>query len=166
MTAIPAERRPFEVTGRLVLICIVAFFVTVATVNAIMIRFALTTFGGVETESSYKAGLAFKAEAAASVAQDRLGWSVDMRIDSSAGKTKVHVDVRDAAAVPVRGLEIVVNAAHPADRRRDVMLTVFETSSGSFAASVPAGLGRRILAIELHRDGERVFRSLNRVALP
>jgi nitrogen fixation protein FixH len=166
MTAIPSERRPFEVTGRFVLICIVAFFVTVAAVNAIMIRFALSTFGGVETESSYKAGLAFKAEAAASVAQDRLGWSVDMRIDPGAGKTKVHVDVRDAAGVPVRGLEIAVNAAHPADRRRDVMLPASEMSSGSFAASVPSGLGRRTLIIELHRDGERLFRSVNRVALP
>ncbi len=44
----PAER----VTGRMVLICLVAFFAVVAGVNAVMIAAAVSTFGGVETEGS------------------------------------------------------------------------------------------------------------------
>ena len=42
-----AARR--ELTGRMVLICLVAFFAIVAGVNAVMIRAAVSTFGGVET---------------------------------------------------------------------------------------------------------------------
>lgn len=166
MTTATTHRRPFEVTGRFVLACVVGFFLTIAAVNAVMIRFAVTTFGGVETESSYRAGLAFKAETAASAAQLALGWNVDVRIDPRAEGAKVHVTVRDAAGVPVPKLEIGVNAAHPADRRRDVPLPASEWSAGSFSASAPSGLGRRTLTIELRRDGERVFRSVNRVALP
>ena len=158
--------RAFEVTGRFVLICIVGFFLTVAAVNAIMIRFAVSTFGGVETESSYKAGLAFKAETAASAAQAQRAWKVDVRIDPAAEGAIVRVWVRDAAGAPVPGLDIGINAAHPADRRRDVLLPASEPSAGSFVATAPAGLGRRTLTVEFTRNGERVFRSVNRVALP
>jgi nitrogen fixation protein FixH len=149
-----------------VLVCIVGFFLAVAAVNGVMIRFAVSTFGGVETESSYKAGLAFKAETAVSVAQARLGWNVDLRIEPIGEGAKVHVVVRDKAGALVPGLGISLNAAHPADRRRDVMLPASESSTGSFVASAPAGLGRRTVTIEFARNGERVFRSVNRVALP
>ena len=44
--------RPKEVTGRMVLACLLAFFAVVAGVNALMIRAAVSTFGGVETENA------------------------------------------------------------------------------------------------------------------
>ena len=55
-------RRPRELTGRAVLLILLAFFGVVIAVNLIMARYAVSTFAGVETESSYKAGLAFTAE--------------------------------------------------------------------------------------------------------
>ena len=58
-----APARPL--TGRTVLFCLIGFFSVVAGVNAVMIRAAVSTFGGVETSSSYQAGLAFAREAAA-----------------------------------------------------------------------------------------------------
>ena len=54
------------------LIALVVFFGVVAGVNGIMIRAAVTTFGGVETGSSYQAGLAFERELAAAQAQNAL----------------------------------------------------------------------------------------------
>ena len=161
-----SSRRPFEVTGRFVLVCFVGFFLVVGAVNAVMIRFALTTFGGVETESSYKAGLAFKAEAAASVAQQALGWNVDVRIDPRADGAVVNVAVRDDSGALVPRLAADVTMAHPADRRRDIVMSALEQSTGLFRAVAPQGLGRRTLTIELSRDGERLFRSVNRVVLP
>jgi nitrogen fixation protein FixH len=159
-------RRPFEITGRFVLICFVGFFLVVGTVNAVMIRFAVTTFGGVETASSYKAGLAFKAETAASVAQQALGWNVDVKIDLRADGAVVNVAVRDAAGALVPHVSIDVNLAHPADRRRDVLMSASEQSTGSFRVVAPPGLGRRTLTLELSRNGERLFRSINPVILP
>ena len=47
------------------LVCLVAFFGVVAAVNAVHDPAAVSTFGGVETESSYQAGLAFSREIAA-----------------------------------------------------------------------------------------------------
>ena len=43
----PCCDRPL--TGRIVLICLIAFFAVVSIANGIMIRAAVTTFGGVET---------------------------------------------------------------------------------------------------------------------
>jgi nitrogen fixation protein FixH len=56
---------PKEVTGRMVLLCLIGFFFVVVGINAVMVRVAVSTFGGVETDSSYKAGLAFAKEAQA-----------------------------------------------------------------------------------------------------
>ena len=47
-------------TGRTVLICLIAFFAVISIVNGIMIRAAISTFGGVETGSAFQAGQAFK----------------------------------------------------------------------------------------------------------
>lgn len=165
MIAMSVRRRP-EVTGRFVLACFVGFFLVVAAVNAVMIRFAVTTFGGVETGSSYKAGLVFKAETAASAAQQALGWNVDVRIDARTDGAVVDVTARDAAGTFLPNLAIVMNLAHPADRRRDLLLEASELSAGQFRAIAPPALGRRALTIELSRSGGRMFRSVNRIVMP
>src|SRR3954468_20640724 len=59
-----SARPPKQVTGRIVFSCFASFFAVVAAVNAVMVWAAVRTFGGVETESSYQAGLAFAREAA------------------------------------------------------------------------------------------------------
>jgi nitrogen fixation protein FixH len=165
MTALHSRQKPFEITGRFVLVCIVGFFLMVALVNAVMIRFAVATFGGVETESAYKAGLAFKAETAAAVAQAARGWKVDVRLEPGGEGVVVHVTVRDQAGLAVPHLAAEIDLAHPADKRRDVAMTVSEQSAGVFRATAQAG-GRRILVITLARDGERLFRSVERIVVP
>src|SRR5947207_11499241 len=90
-------RAPREVTGRMVCICLIAFFGVVAGVNAVMIRAAVSTFGGVETESAYQAGLAFARENAAVQVQDELHWQVDARVTPGDAASAVEVSVRDAA---------------------------------------------------------------------
>ncbi len=66
--------KPRELTGRHVLMWLVAFFGFIFVVNAVMIRAATSTFGGVETRSSYKAGLMFKSELERAERQHDLHW--------------------------------------------------------------------------------------------
>src|SRR5918997_4125411 len=73
-TASPAPR---ILTVRMVLFYFIAFFGVVFAMNFYMVRVALSSFSGVETESSYKAGLSFKNDIAAAQAQDSRHWSVD-----------------------------------------------------------------------------------------
>lgn len=155
-----------EVTGRTVLVWLVAFFGIVAAANAVMIRAAVSTFGGLETESSYQAGLAFAREAADARAQDALHWRVDARLSPARdGATNVVVDARDAAGRPLRGLAAAARLVHPADQRDDQVVSLRETQPGEFRGAAAAAAGQWDLVLELARDGERVFRSKNRVLL-
>ena len=161
-----AGKSPRPVTGRMVLVCLIAFFGVVSLANAVMIRFAVTTFGGVETSSSYQAGLSFGRESAAARAQDQRHWQVKGRVLPAAGATTVEIDARDAAGQPLAGLTASAHLAHPTDRRADQMVSLSEAASGRFRGTAGALAGQWDLVIELARDGTRLFRSRNRVVLP
>ena len=161
-----ADPHPRPVTGRLVLICLIGFFAVVALANGIMIRAAVTSFGGVETASSYQAGLAFAREAAAARAQDERHWQVKAAVRPAGGATLVEIDARDAAGQPIAGLQASAQLAHPTDRRADHALTLSEPIPGRFRGTTGPIAGQWDLVIELSRDGTRLFRSRNRVILP
>ncbi|MBM3526797.1 MAG: FixH family protein [Alphaproteobacteria bacterium] len=156
---------PRELTGRTVLVCLVAFFAVVAGVNAIMIRAAVSTFGGVETQSSYRAGLQFAKEIAASRAQDARDWRVQASVTRLGDRQRIEIAVRDATGRTQTGLTAAVALAHPTDRRQDRRVDAAEVSPGRFAGTVEAIEGQRDLAIELMRGEERVFRSKSRIVL-
>lgn len=159
----PSER---ELTGRVVLIILLAFFAVVVGVNVVLMRAAATTFGGLETESSYKAGLAFKQEASLAHAQDERAWKVDANLvrlrDAGA---QFEISTRDAKGQPIPHLDLVLTLAHPTDKRLDRVIATGEIATGRFrgVADVPAGQWE--LVIELSQNGERMFRSRNRVVL-
>jgi len=154
------------ITGRIVLLCLIAFFAIISLVNGIMIRFAVTTFGGVETSSSYQAGLKFSRENAAVRAQDSLHWQVNASARAAGQHTAVEISARDADGRPISGLTATAILSHPMDRRADETVAVSEDTAGLFRGTTATVLsGQRDLVIELSRDGERLFRSRNRIVL-
>ena len=160
-----ADATGFRVTGRMVLIGFIAFFGIVAGVNAIMIHAAVSTFGGVETESSYRAGLAFANEMARAQAQDARHWNVTARAVLEGDATIVEVTARDAAGGAVPNLAATAQLVHPTDRRADHAVPLSGYSTGLFRGTTAVAAGQWDLVIELSRDGERLFRSKNRMWL-
>ncbi|AMN45000.1 FixH family protein [Rhodoplanes sp. Z2-YC6860] len=156
---------PKKVTGWTVLGCLVAFFAIVMGVNGFMIRAAVTTFGGVETESSYKAGLALSRELKAAQAQEARHWDVRAHVTPGSEKQWVEITARDAQGKPLSGLTAVVRFNHPTDRRADVDMTPREVTPGRFAGSAAPAAGQWDLVIELMRGEERVFLSRNRIVV-
>jgi nitrogen fixation protein FixH len=154
-----------RVTGRVVLICLVAFFAVIAGVNAVMVVAAVSTFGGVETRNAYQAGLAFGRETAAAAAQDALHWRVKAKVAAERGATRVEVAAADAAGRPLAGLQAAARLVHPTDQRSDRVVTLREDAPGTFAGTAAAAVGRWTLEIELSRDGARLFRSRNGIFL-
>ena len=158
--------RTKEVTGRTVLVWLVAFFAIVGIVNVAMIRAAVSTYGGLETESSYQAGLAFARETADARTQDALRWRVDAHLSPTRdGVTTLIIAARDADGRPLAGLVATARLVHPADQRDDHALVLRETRPGEFSGVARAAGGQWDLVLELARDGARVFRSKNRVML-
>jgi nitrogen fixation protein FixH len=148
------------------LFCLVTFFAVVAGVNAIMMTFAVTTFGGVETKSSYQAGVQFAREEAAAEAQQTRHWQVTATLRPKInGLTEVELLARDATGQPLPGLDPTVALSHPTNRRLDRLVPMHADGNGRFHGAVEPQPGQWDLVIELARDGERMFRSRERVIL-
>jgi nitrogen fixation protein FixH len=160
-----SARPPRKVTGRTVLVWLVAFFGIIFAVNAWMAYSAIRTFSGVDTENAYRAGLAYDSEIAAADEQRARGWSVDARLTGAEPQRTMEIDVRDRAAVPLTGLSVRARLIHPGDRRRDVEVALTDAGGGAYRGTFAAPNGEREMVIELFRDDKRMFRSQNRVSL-
>lgn len=157
-------RKPL--TGRSVLLMLVGFFGFVTIVNVVMIRAAISTFGGVDTPSSYQAGLDFKSEVSAAEAQRALGWTVDGQVAAAASDSRtLTVTITDKTGEPVSDIELVARFAHPVDTRRDVVLAMHPVGRGVFTGTGAVSQGRWRIDMDAFRDGERMFRSHNRVVV-
>lgn len=159
--------RPRELTGRTVLLGLVAFFGVIFAANGVLVEKALSTFGGVDTDSSYKAGQLFEHEVALAKAQDERHWQVDAKVTPAAGGgTLLDIVARDAAGAALTGMEASVRFERPTDRRLDRSIAVREQAPGHFRSDVAAlAAGQWDLVIELARQGAREFRSINRIVL-
>jgi nitrogen fixation protein FixH len=154
------------VTGRTVLFCVVAFFGVVSLVNAVMIRVAVSTFGGVETESSYKAGLAFAREIAASEAQNKRSWQVTATVGALVdGDVSIELTALDAGGRPLIAYDAEARLSHPTDRRLDRSIELKPTGPGRFKGRAAALPGQWDLIVDLLRNDERMFRSRERIVL-
>ena len=158
--------KPRELTGRAVLIWLIGFFGLVFVVNGIMADAAISTFGGVETQSSYKAGQMFEHEVALARAQDALHWHVDGKLDlDRVGEAALDMTVRDATGQPIGGLTADARLWHPADSRRDHVIPMSKTGAGSFHGEAHAQSGRWELIVDFYRGDKRMFRSRSEIVL-
>ena len=161
-----SSRRPRELTGRRVLLWLVGFFVAIFAVNAVLVQAAISTFGGLDTPSSYKAGLVFESEVARADRQAARHWQVDGKLRrDGAGEAVLDVSVRDAHGQPVTGLTANARLAHPADERLDHVIPVASTGTGRFHGESKATPGQWDLIVDFYRGNDRLYRSRSRVTL-
>jgi nitrogen fixation protein FixH len=157
-------RLPQEVTGRAVFLTLFAFFAVVFAANFTLATFAVTTFGGVETKNAYQAGLAYSREIAAARAQEARHWKVEATLSPLRSDiVMVEVAARDSTGLPLVGIDVIATFAHPADRRQDRVVPLDASGGGKYRGRGEIAPGQWDLVIEANRDGERVFRSKNRV---
>lgn len=160
------DNQPRELTGRMVLVCILGFFGVVFAVNGVMVQAAISTFGGVEVASSYQAGLDFAREEKAARAQDALHWQVAAALSKTPdGATRLAVTAEDAAGRPLTGLTATARLEHPEHRASDRTVALTTEAPGRFGGATARAIGQWDLVIDLARDGKRLFRSRNRVVL-
>jgi len=161
-----SQLRVTEITGRTVFGLLVGFFAVVVGVNGIMIHEAISTFGGLETESSYRAGQLFEREVRRAKAQEAQHWKVEAKVTPAGdGGAVLDIGAHDAAGLPLAGLDASARFERPTDRRLDRPVDLSEEAPGRFRGNAKISSGQWDLVIELSRGGERLFRSRNRVVL-
>lgn len=154
-------------TGRTVLICLIAFFGVVIGANVIMMKFAMDTLPGTEVDSPYRASLAFNSDIAEARAQEQRGWQVDAHVERKAdGVALVAIEARDRNGAPLSGIGFTARLARPTDKRADRVVVLDERGSGAFGgAATGIEPGQWDLVIEADGANGRLFLSTSRVVL-
>ena len=130
------SNKPFEITGKHVLIAMLSFFGIIIAVNAVMMRLAVSTHTGVVAENTYRKGVKYNDEIAAAERMELLGWRNQMALAPTGDK--LSIDIRDKDGNAVKGLSIKATLGRPASERYDLELTLNETAGGTYEANMPA----------------------------
>ena len=165
MTEIPSDHKPLS--GRTVLLWLLAFFGVVIAMNIVMMTLAIQTLPGTEVDNAYRAGLAYNGEIGAAQAQNARGWKVGAELVRDAdAHAAIRIEARDKSGAPLAGLAMSARLMRPIDSRADRVFALTEREAGIYhgaAVDVPAGQWN--LVIEADRGGSRLFLSHNRVVL-
>lgn len=131
-------------TGRDAAALLFGFFAVVIGVNTVMARLAGSTFGGALAENGYVASQDYNGWIRAAAAQDRLGWTIDARVEG--GRLVVRTN-------GVGGAAMAVTAVHPLGREEDRTVAMTEVAPGTYRSLRPLAPGRWQLHIRMTRDG-------------
>jgi nitrogen fixation protein FixH len=163
----PAGRNGFRLTGKHVLAMFIVFFGVVLAVNVVMMRIAVTTFSGVESETPYKNGLAYNTRLDSAKRQATLGWTVDARVTRALdGRTTVVVDAKDKSGRAITDLAGIVRFERPTDKRMDRQADIVRAGGGRYTAEL-AGVGAGLweVVVLFGEGGPTEFESRNRLEL-
>ena len=158
---------PTPLTGRAVLIMLLAFFGVVIGVNMTMMKLAIATLPGTEVDSAYSASLGYEKEIAAAHDQAARKWQVEAHIERDGnGGAILQVEARDGSGQPMTGLKFLGTLERPTDKRADLAVALAEVGIGIYRGSAPAiAPGQWDLVLEGNSAGRRMFMSKNRVLL-
>ncbi len=159
--------QPRPLTGRTVLVSLIAFFVVVFVVNGLMMKLAIDTLPGTEVDSAYGASIAYEGEIAAARDQAQRDWKVDAKVERAAdGKATLQVEARDRNGSPISGLNFSGRLERPTDKRADKELALAEIGGGVYRGDATGvSAGRWDLVLEGDNAGRRMFLSKNRLML-
>lgn len=154
-----------RLSGWMVLVYLLAFFGIVMGVNGVMIYEALSTMRGVNTESAYQVGRMFEQDVAMVKAQDARHWQIDAKLTPARNATRLALIARDEAGHVLSGMTASASFERPTDRGLDRNVALKEASPGQYYGETELIPGQWDLVIEISGQGQRLFRSKNRVVL-
>jgi len=154
----PEARKEFTITGRFVLISLIVFFLVVASVNAIMMTLAITTFPGADARNGYDVSQAYNREIASARRQAERGWVSETVLNRQGQDGRLVLTLNDRAGSGVSGLSLDARIKHPSDRKRDLIVALKEVAPGRYEAAVDALTeGAWEVHVEGKLNGEKVF---------
>lgn len=139
---------PKPITGKHVLVSLIAFFGVIITVNLTMAYLANSTWSGLIVKNGYVASQSFDKDLARSKAQDAMGWTVDMT--HTMDRVRFTFTGKDASKI--EGLQITGQLERPTTDRDDQSLTFSSIGAGVYTS--PAKLAPGIWELELEAKGK------------
>ncbi|MFZ1989234.1 MAG: FixH family protein [Alphaproteobacteria bacterium] len=157
--------REFRLTGRHVLMMLVAFFGIVFAVNGAFIYYALKTHPGDDVQDAYVAGVEYNRELAEKREQQKLGWQASLSVKADARNGQfIEVAFADAKGEPLLGLKVNAMLRSPVVASLDRPLKFVSAGLGIFRADVNEPRAAQWdLIIEARNDTGEVFRLRHRL---
>ncbi|MEQ9328005.1 MAG: FixH family protein [Rhodospirillales bacterium] len=146
------------ITGRTVLIGMIAFFGVIFAVNGVFLYFALGTFPGLTSNRAYLDGLEYNRTLADGERQASLGWKAETGIAVLSDGDELKVRILDADGRLVPYLSVTVEIVRPATSDGAQKLDLVASADGHVAAIGRLEPGRWLVRILAARDGEQVYR--------
>ena len=162
-----SSRPKRELTGRAVLLSLIAFFGVIFAVNIYFATEAVKTYTGVVSQEPYRKGLTYNRRIAADERQAELKWNVDVDVGKE-GHAKLIFKGQDNQ--PVTALKVTATIGRPTTDVDDRTLTFAETQPGQYEADGAAlGAGGWVFAAAAApvagSDGEPLYRLRKRLWL-
>ncbi len=156
-----------ELTGRAVLVSLIAFFGVIFAVNIYFAVAATRTYTGVVSQEPYRKGLTYNKRIAADQRQADLKWNVDVDVGKE-GHAKLTFKAFDNQ--PVTDLKVTATIGRPTTDTEDRTLTFSETLPGQYEATGAAlGAGGWVIAAAAvptaGSEGEPLYRLRKRLWL-
>lgn len=141
-----------EITGRNVFAFTASAFAVIIGVNVLMAYKAISTFPGLEVDSSYVASQTFDAE---QKAQAALGWRLVQGYDPVLGQLSLRFTDAAGAAVQLADLSVLVGRSTEA---REDVTPRFDYAGGAYLADAQLGRGKWVLHVTGHAADGTLFR--------
>ncbi|MGI9384018.1 MAG: FixH family protein [Methyloligellaceae bacterium] len=139
-----------EITGRHVLLALIAFFGVMLAVNGIFFYYAVKTFNGVETTDAYRKGLDYDRRVSEAGAQAQRGWQGALDYDRRHKRLSLRLKDREGFAVP--DLTVTAEIGRPATDRFDRIMPLDHVGPGLYrGAAERLEPGQWIVAVEARR---------------
>jgi nitrogen fixation protein FixH len=154
-------------TGRGVLLWLVAFFGTIFATNAYFITISVKTFRGEDEQKPYLQGVEYNDTLARRAEQRKIGWQANVsaaRLNS--GQIRISVGLTQANGQPETKTALRGELRHPADENRDRDLILKETQPGLYQtdlSDVPPGSWDVLVS---NSDKTTPFEAVRRLWIP
>jgi nitrogen fixation protein FixH len=119
-------------TGRTVLIWLIATFAVVLGVNGFFIARAIGTYPGEDVHDPYLQGIGFNRTLAERHHQATLGWQASVEAKRSAAATTITVTLVDPRRALPATLNLTGELRHPTDAERDRVLVFTRHDANTF----------------------------------
>lgn len=146
-----ATAKPRELKGWHVLVITCSAFAIIIGVNLLMAYKAISTFPGLEVQSSYVASQDFDSDRAAQIA---LGWTLTPGYDLAKQELSLRFTDKAGAPVTVAALEVLLGRTTEA---KDDSNPVFQQVAGVYVANVALTKGKWMLHVEAKAPDGTLF---------
>lgn len=137
------QNRPSRpLTGRHILLMLVAFFGVIIGVNAIFITKAVSSFTGEDVKGSYRQGLEYNKTLQSRAAQADLGWRIKTNLvktnlsTSDDGEHTYILRITDVKGRPLDGLSVEALFKRPTDLAEDQSVSFTDRGNGTYEARI------------------------------